>query len=233
MASKSEPLFGYTPSAWKSLAVKSQRAGWAEGLRQAEMVLGKSQMKYLLRKGVFEDTFPAVEELADCLDEVTRLDYLSLCARETLHGRGYAEAYCDLPSEVDPKELYPAARQYGLYVPESAWSNFAAWVALEPHDAGVQRGVDTTKWRGMPLAMLDSHTREGWVRFGGAATFLSGTNEMHRALGVRVMKEGWAGIRKEMHASIDRAERKKPVDPVERARARHLRKQARREKGER
>ena len=44
---------GFSKSAWKSLAVKSQRIGWVTGIERAASVLGKSEVKPVLICGLF------------------------------------------------------------------------------------------------------------------------------------------------------------------------------------
>jgi hypothetical protein len=70
-----------------------------------------------------------------------------------------------------------------LYLPDRAWNVFYTWLKIAPADAGVKRPIDESPWRGMPSAMLDNHTSEGWKRFNGHETILSGTYERHRELG--------------------------------------------------
>lgn len=185
--------------AWKSTVVKSLRMGWPEGLRVASQHLAPSTVKRLLVSGLFEDVFPPETEFDDCLGEIERRDYDALCSRETLHGRGYAERYCDISEWPEPSTWLPAVgRTLGLYVPEYMAGNVWAWQALEPKDEGVRRHVDPAVWTEMPAAMLDGHTREGHRRR-TLRTILSGDVDSHRRLGRMVMAVGWDPVRQQAH----------------------------------
>jgi hypothetical protein len=139
---------------------------------------------------------------------VKALDYEALCGRETLHGRGLAGPYCDQPVLADSEydRLSVEAKRPGVWLPKRAASNFAAWLKLMPTDAGVRREIDTAPWIGMPVAMLDDHTAEGWRR---AFTCISGDVATHRRIGERVMTEGWALLRAEVHGVTE------PEPPLE------------------
>ena len=84
---RSRIVDGWSESAWKSLAIKSLRIGWPEGLRQAEARLTGSTMQMLLLASVFEDVLPPESELPDVLAEVKGREWEELCGRETHHGR--------------------------------------------------------------------------------------------------------------------------------------------------
>jgi hypothetical protein len=193
---------GFSEGAWKSLAVKSLRVGWPEGLRQAQLRLGKSKTSYQLVCGMFEDVFPATDELAAARQEVKDADYDSLCSRETHHGRGYSDAFCDLADEAcAAPPMYEKLREIELWIPRRANNTFYTWVKLEPVDSGVRRSIDETPWTGMPVWVLDAHTPEG-RRSKSGYTPLSGDYDTHRAIGQRVMAEGWGPLRSEMHADV-------------------------------
>jgi hypothetical protein len=198
---------GFSESAWKSLTVKSLRMGWPEGLRQAVARLSRSSVNALLLCGIFEDTFPAVVEMDGANAEVRALDFEALCARETHHGRGYTDAFCDLEHEAveaarnEQEAIYAAARGLNLLLPPRSLNCFYTWIRLRPNDTGVRRKLDDALWRGMPKAMLDGHTLEGkWL--GQRVGFLSGDYAQHRVIGQRVMREGWDPIRAEAHEEI-------------------------------
>jgi hypothetical protein len=211
MATQRKPASvpGYTESAWKSVAVKSLRIGWPAGLRYASGRLSPSTMKGLVTVGLFEDVFPARDEWGEVRAELKVQDYEALCLRDTHHGRGWTEAFCDLADEAiaassDPAPMFPTARELGIFMPRRGWNVFYTWMKLRPDDPGRIRPVDTSPWRGMPLAMLDCHTVEGKRRFKGAETFLSGTYDRHRSLGRTVQANGgWDEVREMVHASID------------------------------
>jgi hypothetical protein len=195
---------GFSEGAWKSLAVKSLRIGWPEGLRQAVARLSRSSVNALLLCGIFEDTFPAVVEMEETRAEAMTLAFETLCARETHHGRGYTDAFCDLEQEAvekarnDPEAIYAAARAFNLRLPLRSLNCFYTWVNLRPKDAAVRRPLDDAPWRGMPKVMLDGHTLEG-KQLGQRVGLLSGHYEQHRVIGQRVMREGWDPIRAEAH----------------------------------
>lgn len=195
---------GYSESVWKSLAVKALRIGWPEGIRQAAARLGKSKLDYQLLCGLFEDVFPAAGELDQVRAEIKAGDYEALCARETHHGRGWSEAFCDLEEGAvaaarNRERIWAEARRLRLWLPARANNTFWTWLRLAPADAGVTRPIDTTPWRGMPAAMLDRHTLEGRKH---GYTILSGDYDTHRAIGRRVMVEGWDGLRREAHEDV-------------------------------
>jgi hypothetical protein len=198
---------GFSESAWKSLAVKSLRIGWPEGLNQAVSRLGVATVSPLLLCGIFEDIFPAMAEIGMTLDEVSSLDLEALCARETHHGRGYTEAFCDLEHQAieaartKPAELYAAGQRFELSLPRRSLNCFYTWMNLQPNDTGVMRRLDGAPWRGMPKVVLDGHTLEG-KRLGQRVALLSGHYQQHRVIGQRVMREGWGPIRAEAHEDI-------------------------------
>ena len=198
---------GFSEGAWKSLAVKSLRIGWPEGLRQAELRLGRSTLDAQLLCGMFEDVFPAVDELDEVRREIKDREYELLCARETHHGRGLSGAFCDLAEEAVaaakvPGPLWAKARELNLWLPARALNTFYTWLTLRPTDAGVKRPTDTTAWQGMPTVSLDAHTPEGRQRRSGYGA-LSGDYDTHRLLGRTVTAEGWDRLRREAHQDVE------------------------------
>jgi hypothetical protein len=207
---------GFSESAWRSLAVKSLRIGWPEGLRQAELRIGKSQVRHQLSCGLWEDVFPPQRELADALHEIHALQYERLCERQTHHGRTIAgrrmsDWFCDLgPAAIEvaktpelQETLAQKARELGLpYVPPRILNCLWTWLQIAPHDVGIRRPLDETPWTGMPTAVLDAHCYEGRRRRVGD-TVASGSYEQHRALGQRVAAEGWEPVRVEFHAVVE------------------------------
>ena len=185
--------------------MKSLRIGWPEGLRQAQIHIGLSKMRGVIACGLFEDVFPAGDELKDAAREAQLLDYEALCRRETHHGRGYTKKFCALEVEAvnaaanEGGRLYHQAKDLGLWLPPRAMNCFYTWLKLKPKDAGVIRKVDRTPWTTMPPAMLDGHTREGRWK-GRRMTILSGHYENHLTLSKMVKEIGWNGVRKAVHA---------------------------------
>jgi hypothetical protein len=193
---------GFSVSAWKSLMIKSVRIGWAEGCAQAEARIGKSQTDYVMTVSLFEDVFMPIEEFDDTRRDVRERDWFSLCSRDTHHGRGLSDPFCDLADEsCSAKPLTGRSKELGIWIPPRGSNVFYTWVKLDPHDVGARRDVDETSWSGMPVWVLDSHTTEGRRRKAGY-TPASGDYDTHRALGRRVMQEGWDPFRREFHAEV-------------------------------
>lgn len=204
MKKPTEIICGFSKSAWKSLAVKSLRIGWPAGLRVAESALGKSEMKMVLTCGVFEDIFPAVSEINQVMHEIRSLDYEALCQRETHHGRGHTERFCQLePQAVAAAEqrkpsIWARGKELGIWLPLRSLNCFWTWDEIHPNDAGKTRDIDTAVWNGMPAVMLDAHTKEGKALNQGV-TLLSGHYHQHHAISEHVARDGWAWIRAQVH----------------------------------
>lgn len=197
---------GYSESLWKSVVVKSLRIGWPAGLEEASRRLNKSTMKSLLICGLFEDVFPPEEELRKAMDEVERFDFEALCARETHHGQGLTDKFCDLEDEAvyaarnRKSEIWAVAKKYGIWLPPRALNVFYTWYKLKDEITGGLRRVDRTPWQGIPKVMADSHTYEG-KRMGQNITLLSGHYSQHREIGRLVQEKGWQWIRDKVHSS--------------------------------
>ena len=162
----------------------------------------------MLLASVFEDTFPAESELAAVGREVRKQEWEALCARETHHGRGYTDAFCDFEADAvaaaaEPAGLFPEARRLGVFLPRRSFNCFWTWLKIAPADAGVVRTLDTWPWSGMPAAVIDGHTWEG-RRKGVAQTIVSGHYECHRRLGllVRARGGGWQAVREQVHREV-------------------------------
>ena len=197
---------GFTKSAWKSLAIKSIRIGWVQGLEEAAKNLSKSDMKSLLIGGLFEDVFPtSYQDLEDCNSEIENQEYLKLCQRNTLHGRGYAQQFFDLAEE---STTFKGKMQGGdvakqiIAKTSISWINprvnncIYTWYKIRPTNANYHREALNHKWNGMPKNILDGHTFEGkWLK--QEVELLSGHYPNHLHIGKRVMKEGWEPIRYE------------------------------------
>jgi hypothetical protein len=96
---------GWSESAWKSLTVKSLRIGWPEGLRQAEQRLTRSTVQMLLLASVFEDVFPAREELQEVVAEVKAREWDALCC--------VAQPSGEVPAWSLAAELHPPTSAEG------------------------------------------------------------------------------------------------------------------------
>ncbi|OFW47586.1 MAG: hypothetical protein A2163_00770 [Actinobacteria bacterium RBG_13_35_12] len=198
---------GYSESVWKSLAVKSLRIGWIEGLMEATRSLCPSIIKTLLIGGLFEDVFPiGITDLNDCLNEIDHLDFKKLCARDTHHGRGYTDQFCDLEQEActtGKKEGVEIVKELSSKTPIK-WMNprifncLYTWYKINPDDPGMKREPLKNPFVSMPNCMIDSHTFEGKAKGVNTPLLLSGHYANHRLIGQRVMKEGWDNLREEM-----------------------------------
>lgn len=214
---------GWSESCWVSLAVKALRLGWPVGLEEAAKRLGKNRMKQTLLVQVFEDIFPAPQELSAILDEIRRLDYRALCRRDTCHNLpGIIEAAKDVvlewvhgkrKREDHQERLWAEARKYGIWLLPRALSEFDGWLAVKDQiPAGRVRAIDETTWSGMPAACVDQHTVEGrWKRAG--STLLSGTEEQHLRIGRIVQEQGWRALREPVHASHIEPAHHMPTSP--------------------
>jgi hypothetical protein len=206
MARPVKMINGYSESLWKSVVVKSLRIGWPAGLEEASLRLNKSTMKSLLICGLFEDVFPPAEELQEAMDEVNRFDFEALCARETHHGQGLADRFCDLEDEAvyaarnRKPDIWEAAKKYDIWIPPRALNVFYTWHRLRNEIRGGRREIDPTPFTAIPQVMADSHTYEG-KKIGQGITLLSGHYSQHREIGRLVQKKGWGWIRKLVHNS--------------------------------
>ncbi len=199
---------GFTTGLWTSCAVKSLRIGWPAGLQEAQTHLAPSSFKGTLVCGVFEDVFPAVGELEQVVAEVNALDLAALCSRDTHHGRGLTDRFCELEDEakheaaVDAEDIRRRARERGVpwFLTPRALNVAWTWMEIEPQEGGT-RTPDETPWSRMPAAMADMHTPEGRER-GAFVTLLSGTYRQHARLAGLVAAEGWEGVRQRVHDGV-------------------------------
>lgn len=206
---------GVSESTWKSLVVKALRAGWPAGLVAARQRLTGAKMRDLLFVGLYEDVWPTAEELPQAIAEIKREDYEALCRRETLHGRGYADRFCDMADEAvqaagsqkrgivgkKVNHLRELSKRVGTPLWSRGLNCLYTWQQVAPADSGVRRAIDPAPFRGVPAVMADSHTYEG-KRRGTQMTILSGHYEQHREIGRLVMAHGWGPIREAMHAEL-------------------------------
>jgi hypothetical protein len=199
----------WSESSWVSLVVKALRLGWPAGIEAARLRLAPSRVRDTLIVQVFEDIFPAVEELPAVLAECRAHQYAALCRRQTHHGRpGLTDlnlAINDLWAdgtrrrEAEAGRLYAEATRLGLWLAARAFADFDAWLTIKPTDAGATREIDPAPWSAMPAAMADLHTYEGKLLKAGE-TLLSGTAAGHRNLARLVQADGWAAVRRLVHA---------------------------------
>jgi len=207
---------GYSESAWISLAVKSVRLGWPEGIRQAALRLSESALRSTIEIQIMEDIYPPASELPKILELIKKHEWEAICAYDTHHGRNFtlqAEKACDemhrkLKAGVikykDAEELAkirgfasPRPRLYGDLL---AWDSFRKAGQIPEMK---NRPIDESVWIGMPTAMLDQHTIEG-SQAQRRDTILSGSSKGHLNLANMVKKIGWTGVRKIVHSDIDK-----------------------------
>jgi hypothetical protein len=196
---------GFSQSAWKSLAIKSIRIGWVDGLQKCSSVLSKSEMTTLMVGSLFEDIFPIrYKDLDEAYTEIKNQDWESLCTRNTLHGRGYGQAFFDMADEACSSD-----REYNEGIVRAIRSNtqltwinprvyncLYTWYKINPNGENYYRLPLYHKWNGMPKIALDGHTYEG-KRSGQDCLLLSGHYENHLVIANRVMNEGWEILRNE------------------------------------
>jgi len=197
---------GFTESAWKSLVIKSLRIGWPKGIEEAETHLAPSKIRTLLLGSMFEDTWPYdLTDLEHCYQAILNRHYAWLCSRNTLHGRGYADKFCDMADEACSPRGTESAKVMARTITEKTsitWINpriyncLYTWGSVPHTDNFVFRPTIDTGWKGMPLNILDEHTLEGKFKK-QKVTLTSGHYENHRAIGKRVMNEGWEPIQRE------------------------------------
>ena len=190
------------------MAVKSVRLGWPTGVRRAMEVLRSSvDWRDLLTAQVFEDIWPAPDELPEVLEEVRALDIEALCSRDTHHGRGLSGVYAELAPSIEKRiwrepgmasRVGAKARALGIgRLGKRAFSEFAIWLEASP-EAGGKRTLDRHRWRGVPPAMADMHTPEGRC-LGTPLTRLCGHPDGHLWLMTEVSEVGWEGVRRRVH----------------------------------
>lgn len=196
---------GFTLSAWKSLAIKSVRLGWVDGLQKCSSVLSKTDMTALMVGSLFEDTFPIrYKDLDDAYTEIKNQDWVTLCSRNTLHGRGYGQQFFDMADEAcsSPKEYNEGIVRAIRNQTSLTWINprvyncLYTWYKINPNGENYHRTPFHSKWKGMPKNILDAHTYEGKMMKQNI-TLLSGHYENHLEIANRVMKEGWDNLRNE------------------------------------
>lgn len=194
---------GFSDSAWKSLVVKSLRAGWLDGLLAAEQRIPAGTFRGLLIAGLFEDVFPAgYEDLSMLVKAIDKRDYETLLSYQTHHGRGFTERFCQMEKEsvqngdkvfyMLSKKVQAGSPEIG-YIPRRVSNCLYTWYYISPRDKVVERPVLRYQFKGMPFFALDMHTYEGkkQKRF---ITFLSGAYSQHNKIGVEVMQNGWERI---------------------------------------
>lgn len=196
---------GFSQSAWKSLAIKSIRIGWVEGLQKCSTVLSKSELTTLLVGSLFEDVFPVkYKDLEECYQEIKNQDWEALCSRNTLHGRGYGPLFCQMEEEACSSDIkfnegivHAIRSNTSLtWINPRVYNCLYTWYKINPTGDNYYRIPFHSEWKGMPKNVLDSHTYEG-RRMGQKVMLLSGHYENHLKIAERVMIEGWDRLRQE------------------------------------
>jgi len=199
-----------TRSGWRSMVIKSIRMGWPNGVRHAGRHTTTGDLKYLLRRQVWEDIFPHPDELHGVYAMIDRLDIDGLLRIDTHHGKGLSSRFCDLADDAvavkdadkgDPmwSEKTKIFSDIDVFVPSAVFNCAWTWLQLVPDiPKGRVRALDTTDYAGVPPAMLDGHTREG-RQLGQQTTILSGSYDQHRTLGRLVRDMGWLEVRTRVH----------------------------------
>jgi len=209
MKRKMKFIDGISESAWKSLAIKSLRIGWPDGIRAALKRLNKSTIKQCLICGLFEDVFPSMDqgqfhELNRCVNEIINGQYEKICQRETHHGLNYTEEFCALEKEAcDPANTI-GVDQWIIRNTDLTWVNkrvnncIYTWRKIAPNHKLTLRPILEKEFVGMPLNVLDGHTFEG-RRMKRDMCLLSGHYENHLTISNRVQREGWEQLQLEFY----------------------------------
>lgn len=203
MKKKVRFIDGLSESAWKSLAIKSLRIGWIEGLEAASSKLSPSTMKTMLIGSIFEDICPILEDLEDVHQMIINKDYHNLCSYDTHHGQGLSDKFCDLEDEAVRLGKIQMGYLMGAIIKKHStitWINdriancVYTWANINPRKK--HRAPLSMEFNGIPECIFDSHTFEGKM-LGNNIMILSGHYENHRIIGKRVMEHGWSEIRNE------------------------------------
>lgn len=182
----------------KSLAVKSVRIGWPAGIYEAARHLAPSELRSVLVGQVFEDLFPEPGSVCNALAEIERGDWIALCERDTHHTvpglTRWIMVKVPLYQEHGIDMVCKCNALYGVRLPPRAAGCFGAWLGAAEYAVG-HRALDSTLFEGVPDAVLDMHVG----RWRGETT-LSGTCANHVRLADWVQRDGWAAVRRVVHA---------------------------------
>jgi len=179
----------------ESLAVKSVRIGWPNGISAAAKCGGKAIIRQIQAQ-VWEDLCCQPQRAFDAIE---RRDWSELCRIPTHHCVAGQTAKVMERFEAESRsfgELYAIAKERELPLIPRAAGCFGAWLEL-PIWYAPDREIDETPYRGIPEAMLDFHVHPKY-----RATFLSGTANGHRRLADMVQEFGWGEIRRRVHEKI-------------------------------
>lgn len=187
-----------------SMLIKSIRIGWPAGMDAALEILNDGLTKAICWAQVFEDIYPAADELKEVGDEIERLDFTALCARQSHHGQPkevtkgwYANKDAAFPGDkvVQYVKSFDSRAKLSPRVMQCAY----CWSTSGGGWPGLKRPVDETPWKGCPSVMLDMHA--SWAGKRGRFTILSGTWEQHVQISDWVHEKGWEFVRSKVHGS--------------------------------
>jgi len=188
----------YSTSAYCSLLVKAIRIGWPAGCEEAARRLPKRVWLSTARAQIWEDIWPAREELSDLEAAIAAGDWAAVCSYDTHHTLpGVTEAFMRRLEDPDVKRKWPR----GLIPPPPPRARYCAVVWQEMVDtipAGRRRPVCIEPYREMPPAVLDMHTKEGR----GKETILSGTLAQHCRIAEYVQRHGWEALTAAVFAGV-------------------------------
>jgi hypothetical protein len=200
----------YSESAWKSLVVKAIRIGWPSAVYAAEKELGRSKVSGVVWVQVWEDIFPAPEDLPELSAAISAGDWDAVCRWETHHGRqGITDRWFSFKewglneAALRPEIIRSVMRDsYGVTVmPPRGLHCAAIWLRMEDElrGTGRKREVLEVEFDGrIPTAVLDLHTYERVC----VVSMLSGLWERHVELANFVQRWGWRPVWDAMLAGL-------------------------------
>ena len=183
---------------YKSLAVKSLRIGWKDGLFESLRCLGARTWKGVMYVGIFEDTFPSVDDVYEVLKRIDKEDIEYLCAYETHHRRGHTDMFYrlkDIATKKEYKDVGQAIKwlkqlNKNFYLPPRGINVLWTWYKIKPNDSGAwKREPLSYPFKGLPEEMHDIHC-------GGGMTRLAGIYDNH-LMWSKMTDEEWEEFRKE------------------------------------
>lgn len=202
--------------AWRSAIIKFVRIGWLDGLEEAARHTSESDVKYLLKRQVWEDLMPAPDELEQVYRAIEEFDLERYLSFETHHSKQLVggdddgepmtepvlgNLFWHAHEEVDDGPKMGLAAALDVYVPNIVFDCLWAWNEVKEHiPSGGRREVCTEPWEGLPTIVCDEHTKEGRI-WGVEATLVSGHPRMHRELSKRVHLTGWQAVWDEVFSS--------------------------------
>ncbi len=194
-------------SLYASVVVKSIRIGWVNGLINSIPILGESVIKSMMWAQLYEDVFPAFDELEEIGKEIEQLDFEAYCMRQTHHGVPKETQHIFYNYQETREEDYPFKVVYSrvkqiyskaVVSPRVAWIA-GIWLDMGGGAGGLKRTIDDHPFKGVPTACYDMHVKMNGIR--GRQTILSGTFEQHLEISKVVLSRGWDYLRELVHNS--------------------------------